>query len=165
MNNKSRRWQEESDNTWETPAVLSQVSGNGRQSRKDTNSSYVSQFICELICCQHLYLAVDPVTVDSSSSAQLWAALLPIACVSSLLPISPSSLLSLPHSTHRIICANHCSSKAPHLKTQVIFNERAQTQHTCTCLFMFLSRPVRLQHNTVTQGIFQLIPAPLFLQH
>ena len=41
--------------------ALSQVPGNGRQSGKDTDSSHVSQFICELTCCQHLYLALGPV--------------------------------------------------------------------------------------------------------
>lgn len=167
---KSHEWtkaedgKKESDDTWETPAALSQVSANGRQSRKDTNSSHVGEFICELICCKHLYLAVDPVTLDSSFCTHLWAALLPSACVSSPLPSSPSSVLSLPHSPYSIICANHPSSKVQHLIIQVSFNERAQTQHTCICLFISLSCPIWLQHNTATHGILQLLSAPPFLQ-
>lgn len=85
--NKQKR-KMENDGTWETPVALSQASGYGRQNRKDTNSSHASKFVNS--CCQHLYLAVDLVTVGSSSCPRLWAAVLP-----SGLCLQPTSQLTL----------------------------------------------------------------------
>lgn len=86
--NKSGAWREEKGGTWETPVALSQASGCGRQSRKDTNSSHASKFVNSH--CQHFSLAVDLVTVDSSSCPQLWAAVLP-----SSLCLQPAAQLTL----------------------------------------------------------------------
>lgn len=49
---------------------------NGSQSRKTTDLSHVSKFICELYAASTQYLALGPVTKDPSSP-QLWAAWLP----------------------------------------------------------------------------------------
>lgn len=136
--------------------ALGQVPENGRQCRKNTDSSHVSKFTCESICCQHLYLAVGPMTIGPSCSAHLQSVLLLVAYTSSLFPSSLSSLPQLPDNPHNTICTNHCSSKVYPDTTQIVSKWRGT--HTArrhiSVFIMLCPCPVLLQNITVMMTYF-----------
>lgn len=86
-------------------------------------------------CRQRSCFATDPVTVESACALGSWLRCCQVACACSLLPSSPSRLLSLPHNPHSEICANHCSGGVPHTTSYV--RERAQMPYTGSNLYMF----------------------------